>query len=81
VAGTAGAVHHHQEKKYAAQDAQQQQEYDDEQYEEEPYEEEQAPAAPGSDMTDQLKQLAQLHTDGVLTDEEFSAAKAKLLAS
>ena len=28
---------------------------------------------------EQLKQLAELHTAGVLTDEEFAASKAKLL--
>lgn len=41
-----------------------------------------APAAApaGSDLNSQLTQLAQLHTAGVLTDEEFSQAKAKLLA-
>jgi len=40
-----------------------------------------APAAPapGTDLTAQLQQLAQLHTAGVLSDEEFAAAKAKLL--
>ena len=38
-----------------------------------------APAAP--DLTAQLQQLAQLHTAGVLSDEEFAAAKQKLLAS
>ena len=27
----------------------------------------------------QLEQLGKLHTDGVLTDEEFAAQKAKLL--
>jgi len=37
-------------------------------------------AAPGTDLTSQLQQLAQLHTAGVLSDEEFAAAKAKLLA-
>ena len=36
-------------------------------------------AAPGPDLTAQLQQLAQLHTAGVLSDEEFAAAKAKLL--
>jgi hypothetical protein len=36
-------------------------------------------AAPGNDLTAQLQQLAQLHTAGVLSDEEFAAAKAKLL--
>jgi hypothetical protein len=39
-----------------------------------------APPAPaGIDMA-QLKQLGDLHTAGVLSDEEFSAAKAKVLA-
>lgn len=38
-----------------------------------------APAGPGDDMMAQLQQLATLHTQGVLTDEEFGAAKAKLL--
>jgi hypothetical protein len=38
-----------------------------------------APAA-GSDLTAQLQQLAQLHTAGVLSDDEFAAAKAKLLS-
>jgi hypothetical protein len=32
-------------------------------------------------MLDQLNQLADLHRSGTLTDEEFSAAKAKLLGS
>ena len=30
-------------------------------------------------MLDQLNQLAALHEQGVLSDDEFSAAKAKLL--
>ena len=38
------------------------------------------PSAAGTDMMAQLNQLSQLHTQGVLTDEEFAAAKAKLLA-
>lgn len=39
------------------------------------------PAAPaGNDLTSQLNQLAQLKASGVLTDEEFAAAKAKLLS-
>lgn len=36
--------------------------------------------APGS-VADQLRDLAALHRDGVLTEEEFAAAKAKLLGS
>jgi hypothetical protein len=39
-----------------------------------------APAA-GSSMADQLGQLADLHQKGVLTDDEFAAAKAKLLGT
>jgi hypothetical protein len=38
-----------------------------------------APQAAGTDLTAQLQQLAQLHTAGVLSDEEFAAAKQKLL--
>ena len=38
-----------------------------------------APAASGDDMISELKQLAELHDQGVLTDEEFAAQKAKLL--
>jgi hypothetical protein len=40
-------------------------------------------AAPSesSAMLDQLNQLAGLHQQGVLTDEEFAAAKAKLFAT
>lgn len=37
-----------------------------------------APAAP--DLMTELSKLADLRTAGVLTDEEFAAAKAKLLA-
>ena len=38
-----------------------------------------APAAPS--VYDQLSQLATLHYQGALTDDEFSAAKAKLLGT
>lgn len=41
------------------------------------------PAAPaasaGGDLMAQLSQLGQLHAQGILSDEEFAAAKAKLL--
>lgn len=40
----------------------------------------QAPSA-SSPMIDQLNQLAALHQQGVLTDDEFAAAKAKLFAT
>ena len=38
-----------------------------------------APAA-GDDMMAKLTQLATLHSQGILSDEEFAAAKAKLLS-
>jgi hypothetical protein len=37
------------------------------------------PAAPAPDPIEQLKELAELHTQGILTDEEFAAQKAKIL--
>jgi hypothetical protein len=39
-----------------------------------------APAA-GTDTIEQLKELGELRDKGVLTEEEFAAQKAKLLAS
>ncbi|TJZ76568.1 SHOCT domain-containing protein [Rhodococcus oryzae] len=40
-----------------------------------------AQAAPaGDDLITKLQQLAQLHQSGALSDEEFAAAKAQLLA-
>jgi hypothetical protein len=40
-----------------------------------------APAAPAGEgsMIEQLKQLGELHEQGILTDEEFAGQKAKLL--
>jgi hypothetical protein len=41
-----------------------------------------APAAPAApDMITQLEQLADLKDKGILTDEEFAAQKAKILAA
>ena len=92
VVGTAGAVRHHQNQKYAAQDAAAQQQYEQayqqgaadaqaQQYAAPPVQYA-APVeqAPAPDMMAQLQQLAQLHDSGALTDEEFAAAKQKLLA-
>jgi hypothetical protein len=92
VVGTAGAVRHRQNMKYAQQDAVAQQQYEQAyqqgaadaqaQYAQQPAQyAAPAEAAPGTDLTTQLQQLAQLHTAGVLSDEEFAAAKQKLLAS
>jgi membrane protease subunit (stomatin/prohibitin family) len=71
VAGTAtavsGRVAHRQAARYEQQDAQQAQQ----------------PAAPPppqeDDASAQLQNLANLHAQGVLTDEEFAASKAKIL--
>ncbi len=72
VAGTAtavsGRVSRRQAARYADQDAQQ-------------YQQEAPPPPPETedDPAAQLQNLAQLHSQGVLTDEEFAAAKAKIL--
>jgi hypothetical protein len=40
-----------------------------------------APAPAGPDPIEQLKQLGELHAQGVLTDEEFAAQKARVLGT
>jgi hypothetical protein len=40
-----------------------------------------APAPAGKDMVTQLKELAELKDQGILTDAEFDAQKAKILAA
>ncbi len=79
VAGTAtavsGRVHRRQAARYDAQD---QEQYDAQQAAAPP--QAAAPAAPAQDDSMvQLQNLAQLHAQGVLSDEEFAAAKAKIL--
>ena len=39
------------------------------------------PAAPAPDPIEQLKQLADLKAQGILTDDEFAVQKAKILGS
>jgi hypothetical protein len=39
-----------------------------------------AASAGGTDMNSKLREIAQLHKDGILSDEEFAQAKAKILA-
>ncbi len=39
-----------------------------------------APKPPTKDVTAELQKLAELHNTGVLSDQEFAAAKQKLLA-
>ena len=70
VAGTAtavsGRVQRRQAARYDEQDAQQ-------------YDQQAPPPEAEDDATAQLQDLANLHTQGVLTDDEFAAAKAKIL--
>ena len=74
VAGTATAVSNRVSRRQADRWAQQ---------EAPAYYQEPAPPAPQAaaapDPIEQLKQLGELHQQGVLTDEEFAAQKAKLL--
>jgi hemolysin activation/secretion protein len=97
IAGTATTVSNRvsrrQAGRWAAQDQQQQQQqYEQQQYAQPQYAQPppappEPPAAPApasggmSDTLEQLKQLGELKASGVLTDEEFQQAKAKLLAS
>ena len=74
VAGTATAVSGRVQRRQAARWDQQ----DQQQYAQEPQDAQEAPA-PEDDSTAQLQNLAALHTQGVLTNEEFAAAKAKIL--
>jgi hypothetical protein len=51
------------------------------QYEEAPPQAPAPAAAPEKDMATQLRELADLKDQGILTDEEFAAQKAKILAA
>ena len=85
VAGTAtavsGRVAHRQNEKWASQE---QAQYDEQQaaYDAgvQAAQAQPAPPAPAqADPNAELQNLANLHAQGVLTDEEFAAAKAKIL--
>ena len=83
--GCRGAVAHHEAKKYGGQ----QPAYDDQaaagDYQDQAAADDQQDQAqyapPPADPADELEHLAQLHASGVLTDEEFAAAKAKIIGS
>ena len=68
VAGTATAVSGRVQRRQNARWAEEDQAAYDQQMAQQP-----------DDKTAELQNLAQLHNQGVLTDEEFAAAKAKLL--
>jgi hypothetical protein len=76
VAGTATAVSNRVSRRQAQRWGAQE-EYGQQGYAEPAYAE--PPAAPAPDPIERLKQLGELHSQGVLTDEEFAAQKAKLL--
>lgn len=72
IAGTATAVSNRVSRRQAGRWAEQEQQ--------QPEQQRQAPAgAPEESQIDKLRELGDLHTSGVLTDEEFAAAKGKLL--
>ena len=82
VAGTAsatvGAVSHRQQKKYAQKDAEQQMAYEQQQAQMAP----QAPPAQIAaepDYMAELEKLAQLKSQGIITEDEFQAKKRQLL--
>ena len=75
-----GAIARHR----ASNAAEEQQAYDQAPVEQQaPAEDQQqtAYAPPPADPADELEHLGQLHSSGVLTDEEFAAAKAKVLGT
>jgi putative oligomerization/nucleic acid binding protein len=82
VAGTATAVSNRVSRRQASRWAQQDDPYggQQQQYYEEPPPPPPAAAAPEApDPIAQLKQLAALKDQGILTEEEFAAQKAKIL--
>ena len=80
VAGTATAVSNRVSRRQANRWAQQ----EEQQYAQEPQYYQQpppTPAPPPRDTVTQLKELAELKSQGILTDAEFQAQKAKILGS
>lgn len=85
VAGTAsavsGRVQRRQQQRWSAQDAQAQQEaYQQQAYQQPAYEAPPPQAAPAADPLEQLQKLGELKAQGILSDAEFEAQKAKILA-
>ncbi len=76
IAGTATAVSNRVSRRQQNRWAQQ----DEQQYAQQQYVQQPAPA-PAPDPIAQLKDLADLKSQGILTDAEFATQKAKILAS
>ena len=79
VAGTATAVSNRVSRRQASRWSQQGDPYGAPAYEEPPPPAPAAPAAPAADPVQQLKDLAALREQGILTDEEFAVQKSKIL--
>ena len=75
IAGTATAVSNRVSRRQAGRWAEQEQ---GQMPAQEPVQQ-MAPPAQEADPMDKLKQLGELHESGVLTDQEFASAKAKIL--
>ena len=83
IAGTATAVSNRVSRRQAGRWAEQdqQQQYEQQQaYQQQQYAPPPPPPAADDDMISQLEKLGELRDKGILTDEEFAAQKAKLLA-
>jgi Short C-terminal domain len=83
IAGTATAVSNRVSRRQAERwQRQGTYPYDQPAYEEPPSQYAAAPEpAPQQDMVQQLKDLAELKDQGILTEEEFAAQKARILGS
>ena len=86
IAGTATAVSNRVSRRQTGRWAQQdeQQQYEQQQYQQQPPPPAYQPPQQSSGMDDklaQLRQLGELHSQGVLSDAEFEAQKGKILAS
>lgn len=82
IAGTATAVSNRVSRRQAGRWAEQEQAQADQEQQQPAYAQQPAAAPQGSEMDDriaQLKQLAELKAQGVLTDAEFEAQKRQLL--
>ena len=78
------AIAHHEDRKAGEQQQADDQAPADDQQDQAPAGDQQdlaQYAPPPADPADEIEHLAQLHTSGALTDEEFAAAKAKILGT